>query len=69
MRKILANVAGYLISFIGIVFCSIYVNLRISIISIILGLFGVIIVYPIFEHWTNYFKRLFKKKDLESNSN
>ena len=69
MRKILANDAGYLISFIGIVFCSIYVNLRISIISIILGLFGVIIVYPIFEHWTNYFKRLFEKKDLESNSN
>jgi CDP-diglyceride synthetase len=69
MRKILANVAGYLISFIGIVFCSIYVNLKISIISIILGLFGVIIVYPIFEHWTNYFKRLFEKKDLESNSN
>ena len=69
MRKILANVAGYLISFIGIAFCSIYVNLRISIISIILGLFGVIIIYPIFEHWTNYFKRLFEKKDLESNSN
>jgi CDP-diglyceride synthetase len=69
MRKILANVAGYLISFIGIVFCSIYVNLKISIISIILGLFGVIIVYPIFKHWTNYFKRLFEKKDLESNGN
>ena len=69
MRKILANVAGYLISFIGIAFCSIYFNLRISIISIILGLFGVIIVYPIFKHWTNYFKRLFEKKDLESNGN
>jgi len=69
MRKILANIVGYLISFIGIVFCSIYVQHRISIISIILGLFGVIIIYPIFEHWTNYFKRLFEKKDLESNSN
>jgi ABC-type phosphate transport system permease subunit len=69
MRKILAKIAGYLISFIGIVFCSIYVQHKISIISIILGLFGVIIIYPIFEHWTNYFERLFEKKDLESNSN
>jgi ABC-type phosphate transport system permease subunit len=69
MRKILAKIAGYLISFIGIVFCSIYVQHKISIISIILGLFGVIIIYPIFEHWTNYFESLFEKKDLESNSN
>ena len=63
MKKILATMLGFLMSSIGIVFCSIYLQYELSIVSLIIGLMGSIILTPAFTSWKDYFITFFEKND------
>ena len=62
------TILNFLMSFMSIVFVmigayflSFYVINEISFTSIILGVIGIIIIYPAIDKWENYFKGFIKK--------
>jgi hypothetical protein len=63
MKKILATMLGFLMSSIGIVFCSIYLQYELSIVSLIIGVLGSMILTPAFTSWKDYFITFFEKND------
>lgn len=69
MKKILATILGVLVSSIGIVFCSIYLQYKLSIVSLIIGLMGSIILTPAFTSWKDYFITIFEKNDKHVDDN
>ena len=69
MKKIIASVLGFIVAFIGVVCCSIYIQSEITIGSAIIGMLGIIIINPAFESWKKYFSELFDStnKDVDAN--
>ena len=62
------TILNFLMSFISIIvvmigayFLSFYVINEISFTSIILGVIGILIIYPAIDKWENYFKGFIKK--------
>ena len=62
------TILNFLMSFMSIVFVmigayflSFYVINEISFTSIILGVIGILIIYPAIDKWENYFKGFIKK--------
>lgn len=69
MKKILATMLGFLMSSIGIVFCSIYLQYELSIVSLIIGVLGSMILTPAFTSWKDYFITIFEKNDKHVDDN
>jgi len=69
MKKFIANVLGFIIAFVGVVCCSIYIQSKITIGSAIIGIVGLLIINPAFDAWRKYFLELFDSanKDVDAN--
>jgi hypothetical protein len=69
MKKFIASVLGFIIAFIGIVCCSIYIQSEITIGSAIIGMLGIFLINPAFDAWRKYFLELFDStnKDVDAN--
>jgi hypothetical protein len=69
MKKIIASVLGFMVAFIGVVCCSIYIQNEITIGSAIIGMLGIIIINPAFDSWKKYFLELFDSSDKDVDAN
>jgi hypothetical protein len=69
MKKIIASFLGFIVAFVGVVCCSIYIQNKITIGSAIIGIVGLLIINPAFEAWKKYFLELFDStnKDVDAN--
>lgn len=69
MKKFIASLLGFIVAFIGIVCCSIYIQSKITIGSAIIGMAGLLLINPAFDAWKKYFLELMspKGKDVDAN--
>lgn len=59
MKKFITKLTGFVMTFTGVVFASIYIHSKITIGSAIIGMLGILILSPAFDAWEKYFSNLF----------
>lgn len=69
MKKIIASFLGFIVAFVGVVCCSIYIQNKITIGSAIIGIVGLLIINPAFDAWKKYFLELMTPKDKGADAN
>ena len=69
MKKFIASLLGFIVAFVGVVCCSIYIQNKITIGSAIIGIVGLLIINPAFDAWKKYFLELMTPKDKGADAN